>query len=48
MQETLNKIPVASVSIIENLHFSQFFVAFSRRDESIILKGGNVYLINLQ
>ena len=49
MQETLNKIPAASVYLLEKAHLLPFFVAFSRRDESIILKGwGDVYLINLQ
>ena len=48
MQETLNKMPAASVYLLEKAHLLPFFVAFSRRDESIILKGGNVYLINLQ
>ena len=29
MQETRNKMPAASVYLLENLHFSQFFVADS-------------------
>ena len=29
MQETRNKMPAESVYIIENLHFSQFYVADS-------------------
>jgi hypothetical protein len=38
MQETRNKMPAASVYLLENLHFSQFFVADSVPGSIIISK----------
>ena len=39
MQETRNKIPAASVYLLENLHFLQFFVADSVPGSIILCKG---------
>ena len=39
MQETHNKMPSASVYLLENLHFLPFFVADSVTGSIIISKG---------
>ena len=39
MQETRNKLPAASVYLLENLHFLQFFVADSVPGSIILCKG---------
>ena len=39
MQETRNKMPAASVYLLENLHFLQFFVADSVPGSIIMCKG---------
>ena len=39
MQEILNKMPAASVYLLENLHFLQFFVADSVPGSIILCKG---------
>ena len=39
LQETRNKMPAASVYLLENLHFLQFFVADSVTGSIIISKG---------
>ena len=39
MQETSNKMPAESVYLLENLHFSQFFVADSEPGSIILCKG---------
>ena len=40
MPETRNKMPAASVYLLEKAHLLPFFVADSRRDDSIMLRGG--------
>ena len=39
MLETRNKMPAKSVYLLENLHFSQFFVADSMAGSIILYKG---------
>ena len=43
MQETRNKMPAASVYLLENLHFLPFFVADSVPGSIILCKGDRLW-----